>query len=1034
MGGMPISSFRGWRAIIAALALVWPAVPGPAIADVAEDARPLIERATLRVEQGRHTAAVTSIAASRDGALLVTGSEDRTVRLWDPASGELLRTLRPPSIADGAEGQILAVAVSPAPGARLVAVGGHTSIWDDRDQRTSSVYLFDASSGALVRRLPGSDSTQSSRRYPVQRIAFSPDGKRLVTLRENDQVLSVYDVATGAPLDHGEPFPAPLVDLDFDATGRLLISRLTGGVRLYDADRDRDPDHKLRLLLELTQLDKLRRARFSPDGKRVALLYADGRVELRQAASFKQPQPLAPALPDGVIPVGLTWSADGRQLLLGGELTPGKPAVIRTLTVPSANARAGTAPAPVDRSLPVAIRDFILLPSGAIAFAAVDGSWGLLGPDGTVTSRPGSLTLAAAPDSLLVDSTGNEIELRLGQSPNDRLRFSVGSLELRRGAPDDAQLHTPLIDVPSPHRLSGWHHRGIVTLDDAGLVMRSEDTAAMAVSPDRESFALGTAWHVAGYRFNPTAADSCPYKPPAPSPIHQPCFSTPVGSAATAVNYSGDGRYVVALHADGSVRWYGARDGRERLALVMRPDDGRWLLFRPDGLFAASPGGAELAGWLLNRPQEQAADFFPLSRFQRSHQRPEQLAGTLSEPAVAVASLKRELLPPLVTVLEPADGAQIADTRVTLKVAVRLPDSTPPGPPPSLRVRVDGRPIQTGDARGVIALDAVDAPPVPLPSAPAPALAASPEGPVRTLTVPMPPHDTTVAVYAEGANGAGPAALVRLRWGGGSGQAQPQSDQPRPRLHVLAIGVGDYLRPELRLRYPAKDARDLAALLGKPTTKNLYENVDLRVLTDREATRTGILDALDWLNRRAGSGDTTLLFLAGHGLNDPTTGDYYFLPADAEPGSPLRSMLAASTLQQVLASLPGRVVLLLDTCHSGNVLAGGRQARGLPSQTLNRAVSELASVEGGVVVMTAATGSQASVEDTAWQNGAFTKALLEGLGGSADLRHTGRVTVNMLDLYISERVRELTAGTQTPATAKPSTIADFPLLLTRASP
>jgi uncharacterized caspase-like protein len=141
-------------------------------------------------------------------------------------------------------------------------------------------------------------------------------------------------------------------------------------------------------------------------------------------------------------------------------------------------------------------------------------------------------------------------------------------------------------------------------------------------------------------------------------------------------------------------------------------------------------------------------------------------------------------------------------------------------------------------------------------------------------------------------------------------------------------------------------------------------------------------------------------------------------------------MLPASTLRQVLASVAGRVVLLLDTCHSGNVLGNpGRRARGLPP--LSRAIAELSSVDSGIVVMAAATGQQASIEDAAWQNGAFAKAVIEGLSGRADLRKSGRVTVNMLDLYVSERVRELTDGSQTPATAKPSTIADFPLVLSQ---
>jgi len=85
-----------------------------------------------------------------------------------------------------------------------------------------------------------------------------------------------------------------------------------------------------------------------------------------------------------------------------------------------------------------------------------------------------------------------------------------------------------------------------------------------------------------------------------------------------------------------------------------------------------------------------------------------------------------------------------------------------------------------------------------------------------------------------------------------------------------------------------------------------------------------------------------------------------------------------------------------------------------------------------VVVFSASTGRQGSQESPEWGNGAFTKAVIEGLSGKADFQKTGRITLNMLDLYISERVKELTKGTQSPTTAKPTTIQDFPIASTRA--
>ena len=68
-----------------------------------------------------------------------------------------------------------------------------------------------------------------------------------------------------------------------------------------------------------------------------------------------------------------------------------------------------------------------------------------------------------------------------------------------------------------------------------------------------------------------------------------------------------------------------------------------------------------------------------------------------------------------------------------------------------------------------------------------------------------------------------------------------------------------------------------------------------------------------------------------------------------------------------------------------------------------------------------------------WGNGALTKGLVEGIRGKANYGGTGRITITMLDLYVSERVKELTQGQQTPATVKPSNLPDFPLaLLTRS--
>lgn len=255
------------------------------------------------------------------------------------------------------------------------------------------------------------------------------------------------------------------------------------------------------------------------------------------------------------------------------------------------------------------------------------------------------------------------------------------------------------------------------------------------------------------------------------------------------------------------------------------------------------------------------------------------------------------------------------------------------------------------------------------------------------------------------------------------GERAATPDSPFPNLYALVVGVSSYASRGLRLHYPAKDATDLAALLRTQQGK-LYRSVTVRLLTDQRASRQELLSSLEWLRRQMTDKDVGVVFLAGHGIEDPSDRQYYFLPHDADLAQPLTTALPGILLRETLLSLAGKVVLFLDTCHAGELFSG-RGLRG--SADWSRFVAELASADSGVAVFLATRSQQAAQEDRRWGNGAFTKALLEGLSGQADRSQSGRVTLNMLDLYISERVKSLTGGTQTPTSARPNSIPDFPL-------
>jgi hypothetical protein len=476
---------------------------------------------------------------------------------------------------------------------------------------------------------------------------------------------------------------------------------------------------------------------------------------------------------------------------------------------------------------------------------------------------------------------------------------------------------------------------------------------------------------------------------------------------------STDARWIGVRSEDGTLRLMTAAEGREVLAVFEQGK--RWVMSTPSGYYDASPAGEGLIGWQVNRGAEAPADYFPSSRFRAQLMRPDVVAkvfetgdeATALQQANAEAGRKppqasvSQVLPPVVEIVSPAGGAAVAASPLVVKYTLRAPADAPVT---ALRVRVNGQAVDLPDARTLVVTAAAG---------------------VRELSIPVPQQDSEVQVFAENRNGVSTPAVVRVSWKGAEPSKQPDF-QVKPKLYVLAVGVSDYDNPQYKLGLAAKDAQDFAAALQKQKGA-LYRDVEVKLLTNKAATRDEVLDGLEWLRKQVTARDVGMLFLAGHGFND-ADGVYYFMPVNADLDKLKRTGVVFTEIKNTLANLAGKALFFVDTCHSGNILGGGRRAI---ANDMTSMINELASAENGVVVFSSSTGRQYSLEDAAWGNGAFTKALVEGLNGKADMGKNGRITHKMLDFYLSERVKELTKGQQTPVTQAPGGVPDFPVAVVR---
>ncbi|MEM9048646.1 MAG: caspase family protein [Pseudomonadota bacterium] len=1001
---------RPVRALCSIALLVW---GGQAGAQVADGADP-IQTPFLELETGSHTARIRDLVVDKDGKRLFTIAPDRSLRVWNAADGNLLRTLRL-TLGPGTIGDPISIAATPTGETLFVAARSFDRNGSVHDYSIYVVKPLDETAVKARLRLGSLGLGGAARPVSMDlsgfylALALGPDGVLIVDARTLKQTtVPMRDRIAGAAV----------TQVAFGAGNRLAVATSTGLLRLYQVDERTG----LTLLAEryLDAAGDMHRIAFSPDGRflavgfrgsdRVALFAADG---LRPMRSFPAPPDLRGNL--AVVAIlpganGALWLAAGgtaqdrqrRNLILLWPLDGGRPLRIAAGSDSiTALAALGEGRLAVATSRPE--HALVRLPQRPGQAATLDYLHSAQTFDfrasasaGLRISRDGTQVLAQTNDGQAIGFDLKGLRPLYDQDEMQRDSRQSQAMLDGRGFADWREKTAP--------RLFGY---ALVGRDGQSMLRQNERALSVdLVGPDTPAV-VGADFHL--YLVNRDGFETA---------------SARTRAAVWGVASTSDGRTIAAALGDGTIRWYRPTGTglQEVAAVFLHPDGQRWVAWQPDGRFAHSDfGGAELTGFHVNGsgmpPQGQ---WIQMGAFYTVHYAPGDVAEALTAENIVgpdyarfAALVERPQIKPVSycstrtdnvawttrSLMEDEELAVSAPVEPACRdvdaQALGLAADGPAGRGVPLAFDRDALEVTLEIAAGAGGIDRVEA---MLNGRLVGVFELSPKqrsaarlGPLRLRAeVPLDVGENRLVFRAY--NQAGvyrQSAALYLR-----SEADPGAVDPAT-LYLLGVGIDDYRDGVGDLAYAGQDAMTVISRIGAAASAAYDVVRDPIILRDAAAGRAAILDQIAQIAAQVDHNDAVVIYLAGHGIADDL--GYVFATHDVPglaPGAVRAHGLTAKALAQALGDLrAANVLIVLDTCYAGGFEVAGPDR--LSHQT------------GRYVITSTAATDEALDHARGTQNGVFAAAMLEALSGQAAI--AGMVDVLTLASYVLRRVGEIAA-------------------------
>ncbi len=912
-----------------------------------------------------HSAVVKKILFTKDGQSLISVGDDKVIYFWEVATGRLERSLRP-FIGEGTTGALYAAALSPTE--QFLAVGGMGI-----KEGEKSLVIIDLHTDQQVARLTGHKNI-------ITDLAFSQEGDYLASASASaEDKIYLWDTETWQELNVLEGHREKVNSIAFSPDGNRLVSAAADGqLFLWDTATGRI----------VTKLKKHKQAvstvAWSLNGAYIVSGGDDGQLLLwdHKGQLIKQ----LDERPNKI--KTLSFSPNSQQIVVSEQETN------HQLVYDIASGNILQTFNKHDRSVPTNA----FASTGMIASAGGKDAdiyiWDIanLNVKTHIVGHGKSVWTVGLKKELEVGIGQTETDGNLGNDPIQK-SFDFATLKFQLSVNDADFKRTQVTNGKQKLKKINNYQLSIgkKSIDND---KKTDGSIKCYTFTPNGNVLVGSSFSLKLYRANG-------------EPIRDFIGH---GGPVWSVSVSKDGRYLVSGSYDQTVKLWNLESG-ECLASLFVSERGEWICWNPKGYYDASAGGEKYMGWHLNQGKDSLALYYPSHTYRKAFLQAELLKRIIAlgsyEKGIVdyneTATAKRQVdtnpsiaekKPPEINWKQPTNfNTESADRKFPISFFVNSTSEVE-----EIAVRINGSFM--GNARGFTKKEKQDK-----------------NSYMDTVTLNR--GENIITIESKNKHGWGISKERHITYKP-SGYTE---NTLKGNLYLLSIGVSDYENTTYNLDYADKDAIAISNCF-ETQEGLLYKQVHEKQLLNREATRENIIDAFEWLEESVKDEDVVIIFIASHGFS--YRDGFYILPYEGKHDNLRSSAVAWGTFADILKGMSGKVLLLIDACHSGRL---GQNMTVLSTMTNITRKAE----EYGVAIMAASTDEQESIESEAWGHGAFTKAILDGLNEKeADFFYKDKtIYLKEIDLFVGERVWELTRGQQLPATQKPNTLGRFPIFKIR---